>query len=58
MDLPFDPVIPLLGIYMKEPKTFIQKNIRVLIKLVFWVFLDIFPEVGSLGKKADPFLIF
>ena len=29
MDLPFDPVIPLLGIYMKEPKTFIQKNISI-----------------------------
>ena len=27
MDLPFDPVIPLLGIYPKEPKTLIQKNI-------------------------------
>ena len=27
MDLPFDPVIPLLGIYLKEPKTLIQKNI-------------------------------
>ena len=27
-------------------------------KLVFWVPLDIFPEVGSLGQKADPFLIF
>ena len=27
-------------------------------KLVFWVCLDIFPEVGSLGLKADPFLIF
>ena len=24
---PFDPVIPLLGIYPKEPKTLIQKNI-------------------------------
>ena len=28
MDLPFDPVIPLLGIYPKEPKTQIQKNIN------------------------------
>ena len=28
MDLPFDPAIPLLGIYAKEPKTPIQKNIR------------------------------
>ena len=27
MDLPFDPVIPLLGIYLKEPKTLFQKNI-------------------------------
>ena len=27
MDLPFDPVSPLLGIYPKEPKTLIQKNI-------------------------------
>ena len=27
MDLPFDPVIPLLGVYLKEPKTLIQKNI-------------------------------
>ena len=27
MELPFDPVIPLLGIYPKVPKTPIQKNI-------------------------------
>ena len=27
MDLPFDPVIPLVGIHLKEPKTLIQKNI-------------------------------
>ena len=27
MDLPFDPVIPLLGIYPKEPKTLIRKKI-------------------------------
>ena len=26
-DLPFEPVIPLLGIYPKAPKTLIQKNI-------------------------------
>ena len=25
---------------------------------MFWVPLDIFPEVGSQGQKADPFLIF
>ena len=27
MDLFFDLAIPLLGIYLKEPKTLIQKNI-------------------------------
>ena len=27
MDLSFDPVIPLLGIYLKEPKSGIRKNI-------------------------------
>ena len=31
MDLPFDPVIPFLGIYLKEPKTLIQKNISTLV---------------------------
>ena len=30
MDLPFDPVIPLLGIYPKKPKTLIRKNISTL----------------------------
>ena len=27
MDLPFDPVTPFLGLYLKEPKTLIQKDI-------------------------------
>ena len=27
MELPFDPVIPLLGIYLKSPKSPIQKNL-------------------------------
>ena len=27
LDLPFDPAIQILGIYPKEPKTLIQKNI-------------------------------
>ena len=26
MDLPFDPAIPFLGIYLKEPKTLIQNK--------------------------------
>ena len=30
MYLPFDPVVPLLGICLKEPKTLIQKNISTL----------------------------
>ena len=30
MELPFDPVIPLLGIYLKKPKTLIQKNMSTL----------------------------
>ena len=29
MDLPFDPAIPLLGIYPRVPKTLIQKNISI-----------------------------
>ena len=27
MELPYDPAIPLLGIYLKKPNTLIQKNI-------------------------------
>ena len=27
MKLPYDPAIPLLGIYLKESKTLIQKNL-------------------------------
>ena len=27
MDLPYDPVIPLLGIYLKKPRTLNRKNI-------------------------------
>ena len=27
MDLPFDPAIPLFGIYPKKPKTLIWKNV-------------------------------
>ena len=29
MDLPFDPTIPLLGIYLKKPTTLIWKNISI-----------------------------
>ena len=27
MELPFDPMIPLLGLYPKNPETLIQKNL-------------------------------
>ena len=29
MELPFDPVVPLLGIYLKNPETLIQKNLCI-----------------------------
>ena len=39
MDLSFDTDIPLLGIYLKEPKTLIQKNIStpVFIAAIFTI---------------------
>ena len=39
MDLPFDPVISLLGIYLKELKTLIEKKISipVFIALLFTI---------------------
>ena len=39
MDLPFDSAIPLLGIYLKEPKTLIPKNIStpVFIAVLFTI---------------------
>ena len=29
MEMPYDPAIPLLGIYVKKPKILIQKNICI-----------------------------
>ena len=39
MDLPFDSMIPLLGIYLKNPATPIQKNLctHVFIAVVFTI---------------------
>ena len=39
MDLPFDPAIPLMGLYLKEPKTLIQKNVTtpVFIAVLFTI---------------------
>ena len=39
MDLPSDPAIPLLGMFLKEPKTLIGKNIStpMLIAVLFTI---------------------
>ena len=29
MELPYDPAIPLLGLYPKNPETPVQKNLRI-----------------------------
>ena len=34
MELPYDPVIPLLGIYPKKPEILIGKNICTLMSIV------------------------
>ena len=47
MDLPFNPVMPLLGIYLKEPKTLIQKNI---ITPMFTVALFIITKIWKQPK--------
>ena len=43
MGLPFDPVIPLVGIYPKNPETPIQKNLfsPVFTAVLFTVFLSV-----------------
>ena len=40
MDLPFHPAIPLLGIYLKEPKTIIQKNISTPVFIAMLLTID------------------
>ena len=47
MDLPFDPVIPLLGIYPNESKTLFQKNIRI---PMFIAVLLIIPKIWEQPK--------
>ena len=34
MEVPYDPVTPLLGIYLKKPKTLTRKNICTLMFIV------------------------
>ena len=43
MELPYDPVIPFLGIYLKKSETLIQKNIPY--------FLDYKTHLGFRGGK-------
>ena len=45
MDLPFDLMIPLLGIYSKELKTLIQKNISTL------MFIAVLFTVAKIWKQ-------
>ena len=35
-----------------------NKGVLMFFQIIFWAPSDIFPEVGLLGQKADPFLIF
>ena len=56
MDLLFDPVIPLLGIYLKEPKTPIQKNINTpLFNAVLFTIAKIWkqPKCPSKDKRIE-----
>ena len=53
MDLPYDPAIPLLGIYPKEPKTLIQKNISTpVFTAVLFIIVKIWkqPKCPSVGE--------
>ena len=45
MDLPFDPAIPLMGIYPKNPETLIQKNIHTL------MFIAALFTITKIGKQ-------
>ena len=35
MELPYDPAIPLLGIYLKKPETLILKNICTPVSIIY-----------------------
>ena len=47
MDLPFDSTIPLLGIYPKEPKILIQKNIST------FMLIEVLFTVTKLGRQPE-----
>ena len=50
MDLPFDPAIPLLGIYPKKPQTLTPKNIST---PVFIVVLFTVAKIQELPKRPS-----
>ena len=54
MELPFDPAIPLLGIYPKKPKTLIWKNIstHMFIAVLFKV-AKVWKQPKSINRWVD-----
>ena len=54
MDMPFDPVIPLLGKYPKEPKTLNQKNISTSMFIAgLFIVTKIWKQPTSISKLVD-----
>ena len=54
MDLPFDPVTPFLGLYLKEPKTLIQENISTpMFIAVLFIIAKICKQPVSINKWVD-----
>ena len=56
MKLPFDPVIPLLGIYLQDPKTPIQKNLcTLLFKAALFIIAKIWkqPKCPSVDEWVE-----
>ena len=56
MELPFDPVIPILGIYLKEPKILIRKTSTPMFIVALFTMAKIwkqpkFPSVDEWIKK-------
>ena len=45
IELPYDPAIPLLGIYLKKTKTSIRKNICT------HMFIATFFTIGKIGRQ-------
>ena len=54
-ELPYDPAIPLLGIYPKETKTLIRKDIRGVLIVTQWVknWTSIQEDVGLIPGQVQ-----